>query len=132
MMPASASYRIPRAEPASRNVEAERFVRSEYPSTSLAWMLRARPQTPGLGTRLAAGILAAFGSVRGREARTPAQAGPLRTGVAAVHFIGEPDHAHPRMSRPHPHSSWDAHAAGSFHPPALAADLKHEPCECHP
>ncbi len=132
MMPATASYRIPRAEPASRNAEAERFVRFEYPSTSLAWMLHTRRQSPGLGTRLAAGILAAFGSLRGRAARTSARTAVVQMGVAAVHFTGEPEHAHPRVGRQHPHPSWDPRPADTLLQPALAADPKPELCDCHP
>ncbi len=132
MMPASDLYRIPRADAVSRNSEAARYARMEYQSASLSWMLQARPRRPGLATRIATGIRAALGSRHAPTARSPAQPAPLRSGVAAVHFTGEPAHPHPRMNRPHPPRTWEPTSAETLLLPVLEADPKSELCDCHP
>ncbi len=132
MIPSSGVYRIPRADAAYRNADAVRYARSEYGTSSLSWMLRGRPVTPGLWTRVAAGLTAAFRGFGAPSARASADPAPLRTGVAAVHFAGEPVHSHAELTRPHAHPQWGATPAGTLLLPVLKADEKPEACECQP
>ncbi len=132
MIPSSGVYRIPRADAASRNAEAVRYARLEYGTSSFAWMLRGRPASPGLWTRVSAGLTAAFGGLGARAARASADPAPLRTGIAAVHLTGEPVHSHGELTRPHAHAHWDVTPAGTLILPVLEADKKPEACECQP
>ncbi len=132
MIPSSGVYRIPRADAASRNADAVRFARTEYGSSSLSWMLRSRPASPGLWTRVAAGLTAALRGLGAPSARASADPAPLRTGVAAVHFAGEPVHVHAELTRPHAHPHWGVTPAGTLLLPVMEADEKPEACECQP
>lgn len=132
MIPSSGVYRIPRADAASRNADAVRYARFEYGTSSLSWMLRARPQTPGLLARVGGGLVAAFERFRARPTRRPATQVPLRSGAAAVHFAGDPVHAHAAHHRPHPHTAWEAHATSSLLLPMAERDETPEACECQP
>lgn len=131
MIPSSGLYRIPRGDAGPRSAEAVRFARSEYGTPSLTWMLNARPTAPGLLSRFAASLSAVFGG-RGARPAHGAHASASGTGIAAVHFAGEPAHVHAAPSPTHPYPLWDVRPTGGLLLPSLGADEASDVCDRQP
>lgn len=130
MIAPSGTYRVPRADTPSRNSEALRYARLEFGAPSLGWMQSAAPASPGLWTRLAAGLASVFGRYHGRPSPSLGPLPPIRTGIEAVHFAGDRPHGHASGSRPQVPASWDPRPSGPIVLPVPGPDERIEPCEC--
>ncbi len=130
MIPVTDLHLLPRLDAPGAHSEAARFARLEYGAPSAAWLAsevraQVRPRV-GFRARLAALV--------GRAVRKPStgrsEVGPLRAGVAAVHFDGGEGRAH-RGSAPAGHARAQAVTSASLMIlPAFEPESDEELCEC--